>query len=60
MDIMDKIKTTLGYDGCFVVDAIGHSGGLAMLWKSLDTDKLLSYSQNHIDMEIAIEGHPCF
>lgn len=34
----------LGYAGMFVVDPIGRSGGLAMLWREKDQAVLNSYS----------------
>ncbi|GLU08005.1 hypothetical protein SLE2022_249380 [Rubroshorea leprosula] len=49
---MEKVRRRLGFKHCFIVDRVGHSGGLAMLW-NLDIQlSLLSYSQNHIDMEV--------
>ncbi|KAK6152770.1 hypothetical protein DH2020_012409 [Rehmannia glutinosa] len=35
-----------------MVDSQGHGGGLAMSWKDRDEAKLMSYSTNHIDLEI--------
>jgi exonuclease III len=29
---MEKIKVRLGFQNCFVVDSVGRSGGLALLW----------------------------
>ncbi|XP_060972000.1 uncharacterized protein LOC115703869 [Cannabis sativa] len=40
--------------GVFVVDAIGASGGIALLWKNQDDGTLLGYSNNHIDLQISI------
>ena len=39
-------------DGCFGVGLTGSSGGLEMMWKNKVTLKLLSFSKNHIDMEV--------
>lgn len=51
---MEKVRLKLGFAGMVVVEARGRSGGLAMLWKEGDQAKLLSFSQNHIDMEISM------
>lgn len=47
-----KIK----FQGMLMVEAQGRSGGLALFWKENDQVKLLSLSQNHIDVEITIRG----
>lgn len=57
---VDQVKVELGFEGSFAVDSRGHSGGLAMLWKKQEEGRLLSFSTNHIDMELSIEGHPNF
>uniref|UniRef100_A0A803PDP3 Endonuclease/exonuclease/phosphatase domain-containing protein n=1 Tax=Cannabis sativa TaxID=3483 RepID=A0A803PDP3_CANSA len=41
-------------------NARGHSGGLAMLWKKEEEGQLLGFSNNHIDLEVRIEGCPLF
>ncbi|KAF2297134.1 hypothetical protein GH714_017871 [Hevea brasiliensis] len=55
---IDEIKNNLGYDGCVAVDNVGHRGGLALLWKSVQTVSLLSSSFWHIDVlvEVAMLG----
>lgn len=57
---MDHIRHGLGYEGGFIVETRGHSGGIAMMWKNGEEGKLLSYSANHIDLEINIDGLPEF
>ncbi|KAK1377772.1 hypothetical protein POM88_024516 [Heracleum sosnowskyi] len=57
---VEQVKVELGFGGSFVVEASGHSGGLAMLWKNQDDGTLLSYSKNHVDMEIHLEGNQMF
>ncbi|GKU89755.1 hypothetical protein SLEP1_g3851 [Rubroshorea leprosula] len=49
---MDRIRQRLRFHNCFTVDKIGRSGGLAMLWTSEVSLSLLSYSTNHIDIEV--------
>uniref|UniRef100_A0A803Q4W9 CCHC-type domain-containing protein n=1 Tax=Cannabis sativa TaxID=3483 RepID=A0A803Q4W9_CANSA len=36
-DVVERVRVTLGFEGCFVVEAQGHSGGLALLWKDHKT-----------------------
>lgn len=55
---MDWVCSKLGYDGVFVVDSQGRSGGLAMLWRDVEEVNLLSYSQNHVDMVVKVNGLP--
>lgn len=51
----------LGFEESFSVDARGrHSGGIAMIWRKHSEAKLLSYSNNLIDMEVSVEGHEMF
>lgn len=51
---INQIKVLLGYDDCLVVDCIGHSGGLALMWKSTATVNHI-YSSNHcIDVAVTI------
>ncbi|XP_062094300.1 uncharacterized protein LOC133800357 [Humulus lupulus] len=54
------IKWQLGFEGVFVVDAHGHSGGLIMFWRKAEEGRLLSYSFNHIDIALKLENHPEF
>lgn len=55
-----SICSLLGFDDFFVVDAQGHSGGLAFFWKVSAEGKVLSHSQNHIDLEVSIQNLPRF
>ena len=32
-DKVEQVRAVLDFEGCFVVDAVGHSGGLVMFWK---------------------------
>ncbi|XP_074271159.1 uncharacterized protein LOC141595086 [Silene latifolia] len=41
---------------CMVVDNVGRSGGLALLWKRGVTCKLRSSSVHHIDVDIELDG----
>lgn len=50
---MESIRMQINFQGMLVVEPQGRSGGFALLWRINDHVKLLSLSQNHIDMEIA-------
>ncbi|XP_074336591.1 uncharacterized protein LOC141673749 [Apium graveolens] len=51
---MEWIQRKLGYEGLFVVEPIGRSGGWAILWKEKDQATLNSYSKNHIDIKVHV------
>uniref|UniRef100_A0A803NVA0 CCHC-type domain-containing protein n=1 Tax=Cannabis sativa TaxID=3483 RepID=A0A803NVA0_CANSA len=55
---MESIRAHLGYEGCFVVEAHGHSGGLALLWKEENEVTIQGFSANHIDAMIQKVGTP--
>lgn len=55
-DKMEFIRCKLGYEGLFVVEPQGRSGGLAMPRKEQDQAKILSFSHHHIDVETNVEG----
>lgn len=55
---MEVFKRHLNYAGMFCVASRGKSGGIALLWKTSGMTKLLGFSSNHIDVEVAIEGQP--
>ncbi|KAL0367264.1 UNVERIFIED_CONTAM: putative mitochondrial protein [Sesamum radiatum] len=48
---MDTIKWSLNLNG-IAVSAQGRSGGLCLLWKKDISVSLLSYSMNHIDVQV--------
>lgn len=51
-DKLEAIKVKLGYEGLFVVDKVGRSGGLAFFWKSKYKVNLLKYGRNFINIAI--------
>ncbi|KAL8106853.1 hypothetical protein AgCh_023591 [Apium graveolens] len=53
---MERVRLKIKFQGMLMVEAQGRSGGLALFWKENDQVKLLSLSQNHIDVEITIRG----
>ncbi|XP_059451054.1 uncharacterized protein LOC132181841 [Corylus avellana] len=46
---MEQIRCTLGYNGLFVVDSIGRSGGLALFWSEEINVEIQNFSQYHIN-----------
>uniref|UniRef100_A0A803NWE1 Endonuclease/exonuclease/phosphatase domain-containing protein n=1 Tax=Cannabis sativa TaxID=3483 RepID=A0A803NWE1_CANSA len=48
----------LGYEGVFIVEAQGRSGGLALLWKNEKDGRIIGFSQSHIDFMVEVEGNP--
>lgn len=53
---MEWVRTRLGFQGMLVVEAYGRRGGVTLLWKEQDQAKLLSFSNNHIDVEVSVNG----
>ncbi|XP_037497467.1 uncharacterized protein LOC119371427 [Jatropha curcas] len=47
-----EIKTLLNYDGFVNVDCVGHSGGLALLWKGVSSVNIISSCSRYIDVEV--------
>jgi exonuclease III len=46
---MEQIRVRIGFEGLFVVDLIGKSGGLALLWRESNTLEIQNYSRWHIN-----------
>jgi hypothetical protein len=46
---LEVIRCKLGYLGLFMVDCIGRSGGLALLWDSETVVEIQNFSQHHIN-----------
>ncbi|XP_019194790.1 PREDICTED: uncharacterized protein LOC109188615 [Ipomoea nil] len=58
---IDDIRVQLGFDCAFTIDAVGHSGGLALLWSNTVELKVVSYSLNYVDTEVRMDvGSPCW
>lgn len=49
---LQKLRTSLGFDGLLTVDLVGRSGGLALFWKDKHSVVLQSYSRRHICVTI--------
>uniref|UniRef100_A0A803QS68 CCHC-type domain-containing protein n=1 Tax=Cannabis sativa TaxID=3483 RepID=A0A803QS68_CANSA len=50
----------LKFEGSFTVEAQGHSGGVALIWKNNEEVVIDSFSKNHIDCLVTFEGHQPF
>jgi hypothetical protein len=46
---MEGIRIKIGFEGLFVVDPVGRSGGLALLWKDSDDLEIQNYTRRHIN-----------
>ncbi|XP_031117628.1 uncharacterized protein LOC116021122 [Ipomoea triloba] len=56
---MELVRVQNGYDSMFVVDAIGHRGGLALLWMNSVEVEVTAFSSNFIDVQLALDvGKP--
>ncbi|XP_031126982.1 uncharacterized protein LOC116029213 [Ipomoea triloba] len=55
---VERLRVRLGFEGAFCVEPVGLSGGLAMLWRCNNVVTLLNYSNNHIDLVVAVPGTP--
>ncbi|XP_060963958.1 uncharacterized protein LOC115723947 [Cannabis sativa] len=55
---LESLRAQLGFEGCFVVEARGHSGGLALLWKEASEVVIQGFSFHHIDATVQMVGLP--
>ena len=53
---VEVIKEMIIYEGYYVVDNVGHSGGLAILWEEQQWATVLGSSRNHIDLKVTVES----
>ncbi|XP_074337651.1 uncharacterized protein LOC141674825 [Apium graveolens] len=51
-DTVERLQTTIGFEGMVVVETQGHSGGIVFLWRHKEEATLKSYNKNHIDLQI--------
>lgn len=49
---MKRIRNKLGLPVMFLVEPIGHSGGLAMLWKDVEEVTIENYFRGHINSAV--------
>lgn len=55
-----RLKIFLGFEGAFTVETHGHSGGLALFWRTTSEISLSSYSKYHIDVIVTVQGWQTF
>jgi ribonuclease HI len=54
---MEGLRVRLGFEGLFVVEPVGRSGGLALFWKNMDDLEIQNYSRRHINAIVRpVEG----
>ena len=46
---MERFRVKFGYEGLFVVEPVGQSGGLALFWRVAEELEIQNYSQIHIN-----------
>ncbi|XP_031120626.1 uncharacterized protein LOC116023757 [Ipomoea triloba] len=49
---MEGLRVKLKYENCFVVDAVGRCGGLALLWNGGLDIEVVGYSNHYIDTTV--------
>ncbi|XP_059458992.1 uncharacterized protein LOC132188495 [Corylus avellana] len=49
---MEKVRWKLGFNNMFVVDCVGKSGGLAMLWQNEAGAEIQNFSRRHINATV--------
>lgn len=54
------IKMKLGFDVIFVINNLGHSGGITLLCKEDTKVDIANYSRNHVDVVVCLEGRDEF
>lgn len=46
---MEFMRVKLGFDGLFIVEPVGRSGGLALMWKMEMNVEIQNYTRRHIN-----------
>lgn len=52
----NSVKYKVGFENCLVMDNVGRSGGLMLLWKDSWDVTILSYFIRHIDAWVCPSG----
>lgn len=53
---MEAIPNTISFSGLFVVDSVGRSGGLALLWCGGIEVSIQNYSRRDINATVKFDG----
>ncbi|XP_074325673.1 uncharacterized protein LOC141663760 [Apium graveolens] len=54
---IEELRVRFCFDSCFLVNRVGRSGGLAVLWKCSMQCEITGYSQQHINVLFSENGH---
>ncbi|XP_042962657.1 uncharacterized protein LOC122296930 [Carya illinoinensis] len=56
---LENVRRALKFDGCFAIDSMGSSGGIALLWKVDWNVRIISYTRCHISASVkeGVNGH---
>jgi hypothetical protein len=54
---MEIIRPRTGFESVFVVESVGRSGGLALMWSSYTNVEIQNYSQHHINAIVQMEAN---
>jgi hypothetical protein len=46
---MERLRVRFGFQGLFVVEPVGRSGGLALFWRVAEELEIQNYSRRHIN-----------
>jgi exonuclease III len=52
---LEKVRVRIGFDNVFVVNSVGKSGGLALLWRNDICVEIQNYSRHHINAVVSME-----
>ncbi|CAN0871077.1 hypothetical protein LINGRAHAP2_LOCUS9741 [Linum grandiflorum] len=57
---MEEVRVALKFEGCFAVDAVGHSGRICVLWKEKEEVRIMEFGRNIITVKVSGEGDSSF
>uniref|UniRef100_A0A803QRP6 Reverse transcriptase domain-containing protein n=1 Tax=Cannabis sativa TaxID=3483 RepID=A0A803QRP6_CANSA len=52
-DAIEKVRLAIGFQGAFLVDCRGKSGGVALFWKDTEDVNLLGFGDNFINVVVS-------
>jgi hypothetical protein len=55
-NMMERLRVKMGFEGLFVVEPMGRSGGLALMWKEADEFEIQNYTLRHINAVVKPTG----
>ena len=53
---MERLRVRMGFEGMFIVDPMGRSGGIALMWKKGDEFEIQNYTLRHISAIVRPQG----